>query len=77
MINKLKFTNFKGTWLELPSIMLFCIMCLFICFFITSKTISILEPIMNYFTFVIAMTIIWPYIIIPILDRFSDWFTDN
>lgn len=77
MFKVFKFKTFKGTWFELPSIIFFCIICLFICFFITSKTISILEPIMNYFTFIIAMTIIWPCIIIPILDRFSDWFTDN
>jgi hypothetical protein len=77
MLKYLKFKNFKGTFLEIPSILLFVMVWIFIPFFIWSKTLYLLKPILNYFTSIIAMIIVWPYIINPILDRFIEWFTKD
>lgn len=77
MLKCLKFKNFKGTWLELPSILLFGILSIFIPFFIFSKTIYILNPILNYFTFIIAIMVVWPCIIAPMLDGFTNWFIED
>lgn len=77
MLNFLKFKKLKGTWLEIPSILLFCVMFLFIPFFIWSKALYILQPILNYFTACVAIVIVWHFIIGPILDDFTDWFTED
>jgi hypothetical protein len=77
MLNYFKLKNLKGTWFEVPAIAIFGMIFLFIPFFIWSKTLYILNPISNWFTACIAMMIVWPCIISPVLDIFTDWFVED
>ena len=77
MFEFLKFKNFKGTWMEAPSIVIFSMSLMFIAFFIVSKMIYILNPILNYFTFIVSFIVVWHFIIGPMLDNFSNWFSED
>lgn len=63
----------ENTWLQYPAIIVFLISC----WYITTSVMTLFKHFMGSWGMVLLMPIYWTYIINPLLDEFTEWFTED